>query len=241
MNKTNKKLNDKALDRVLREEAGGWGAAVDRAADRLEGGAWVSFTKEGELDFAHIMTGARQRSARPGHWMNAAACFILVFFVGLGGGIITSAEADNGIILDFPFNPFAPSTEFNFSVVSDSSVSADNTLIIKEVNLKYIPRGFKLEEKKFSSSIGYVEMTDGENNFFSFSVHPNSGKKYVDTENADVIFTEINGFDAVIISKYYDDDKYTSVLWGDGSKVYFVSGNISRKKIIKIAENAKVA
>lgn len=109
-----------------------------------------------------------------------------------------------------------------------SSYSAD------DVNLEYVPNGFKLSESRNSGGKIYLRF-ENKNLTFSLYIRQLDSTLNVDTENADAKVIKLNGKDAFITEK----GDIISIIWNSETKSFALSGNLSEEEIIKIAENIK--
>jgi len=103
-----------------------------------------------------------------------------------------------------------------------------------EISLAYIPEGFKLEKR--DANVNSVNLIfKEEDNYFVFSMDNISGKMGIDTENASVKKTMINGKEAL----YSSNNNVNILVWYDEEFSYTLSGNIEERAMVKIAENIK--
>ena len=102
------------------------------------------------------------------------------------------------------------------------------------VELKYIPQGFILTEHFSVKKQVNLIFTKQDKNF-GFGMGAMDGNPTYDTENATITEMTINGNPAVYSTK----PNVNILVWTDGENRFKISGNISQKEMIKIAENAQ--
>ncbi|MGN0612694.1 MAG: DUF4367 domain-containing protein, partial [Porcipelethomonas sp.] len=61
---------------------------------------------------------------------------------------------------------------------------------------------------------------------------------FVNTEDADIQQTEINGCEAIY---YLDNNDYNTVIWDDGRYTFMIGTNLNKNEAEKIAESVKIA
>ena len=75
-----------------------------------------------------------------------------------------------------------------------------------------------------------------EDNYFSVSVSNKDGLLNIDTENAEVESTSVNGLDAF----FSTNNRVNILVWSDNSLKFSIDGTVSKDEIMKIAENLKL-
>ena len=163
--------------------------------------------------------------------MKVAACFALVFIV-IFTGMFAGVEAFRIKFINFFFDKDAPGSEFDFNVESH------NTYDGKLVSLHYIPDGFECTYNTDDTIKGfeYLKFKNDDELWFVFTIKYTSGNHLFDTEGADIEELEINGYEAVYITRSTD----STIIWSDKENSFSISGNISKKDIFKIASNVKL-
>ncbi len=124
-----------------------------------------------------------------------------------------------------------------YSIFTPETINEDyiDKVGIDELKINYIPDGFELDKvQKGKVSMIYKYKSIERNTFhISFSdLSLGKGRKYLDTENAEIESIFIKDSEAF----YWEHDiKY--LLWQQNGVECFISGNIEKDELIKIAEN----
>ena len=84
------------------------------------------------------------------------------------------------------------------------------------------------------TSLSLFYLFESEDKYFYFETHSLDTDGTMDTENAVVEKTKVNGYDALFVSK----NLWNMLIWCDSNAAYSVTGNISREEIEKIAKDA---
>ncbi len=207
--------------------------AAREAADELGGG-----TEPAARADAPVMTPkARRKILRmierrplPLHLkiMRAAACITLIAFVGLGGTVM-SVEALREKFISYVFDKNAPDTEFFYQFDEEDTD--------EYMKLNFIPHGFKCTDYSISIDMHteYFNFVNGDD-WFDISLIGRRGTPSLDTENAELEEIEINGYDAVFISK----TTHNAIIWHDENNLFHMAGSISKETMVKIASNVSM-
>ena len=124
-------------------------------------------------------------------------------------------------------------TSTDISLVESNGESG---LAIENMEIKYIPEGFTLQETDADDSTGeiyYLLFRDDENNWFYLDVFDNSGLISVNTEGAEVEEIKIRGNDAVLSKNNINGENI--IIFNDQKYFYEVTGVISVDELINIA------
>lgn len=131
---------------------------------------------------------------------------------------------------------FEDLTQYSFS-----SSHAEKTEF-SEITFDYLPEGMtevhrEHNPKTHSQSI-YFEDAEGRRILVDIDIMSNDKQSttILDTENADVSTTDINGHEATLIEK----NEYTTLMWDDSIFIILVSGNLPSEEIIKLASEIKI-
>ena len=216
------------LDSLLSEAA--MAAANELGSEILVPDCDIEYSPKHRRAMARLLSGANKKPL-PQRVFKAAACFLLVLFVG-SAGLVVGVKAVRTKLLNFILDEGAPGTEYSYNVEPKGTYTGEL------VELVYVPAGFECTGNHINFRTGYevLDFTNGDDLWFSLSFHDASEERTVDTEGAEIEYTEISGYDAVFISK----STRNAVIWSDGENAYDVYGNISKKDILKIAANIKL-
>ena len=103
----------------------------------------------------------------------------------------------------------------------------------------YIPAGF--EETTSSIHTGYgaiIYESEKTEYVLSYSCMDFNTFLSLDTEDCMVESVSVDGYKAYLYTKYRGDLKgHTSLIWQDGSYIHLISGPITKREIIKMAES----
>ena len=163
--------------------------------------------------------------------MKVAACFALVFIV-IFTGMFAGVEAFRIKFLNFFFDKDSPGSEYSYNTNNHNSYDGEL------VSLRYIPDGFECNYSTVYVDRGfeYLEFYKEGELWFYFTVRSPIGSHEIDTEGADFDTLEINGYEALYVTK----STHNSLVWSDEENSFNIDGNISKKEIIKIASNIKL-
>jgi hypothetical protein len=191
----------------------------------------VEFSREHENAMRKIFKKERKKLffKRIQKYSKRAAVFLLVVMV-MSGIAVFSVEAWRVKVMNFVIEISQTHSEINFredSAKGDSYTS-------DEITLAYIPEGYQLEKRDVKNNrISLV--FKGEEYYFVFSMSDITGSMGIDTENASVKKTAINGQEALFSS----NNKVNILVWHDEDFSYTLSGTVVEMEMVKIAENIK--
>ena len=159
-----------------------------------------------------------------------AAMFIFVFLLA-SAITIFSVQALRIRFLNFVLEVSKIDTIISFT---DDNLQGD-FYSDDEISLDYIPEGMRLQTHDSRGNQIYLVFNNGDK-YFSFTVYNKlSGKLSLDTENAAVKKTTLNGMEAL----YSTNANVNILVWHDDERMYDITGTIEEKEIMKIAENMK--
>lgn len=116
---------------------------------------------------------------------------------------------------------------FNHSEYNVSDIS--NAKQVKSLIINYVPNGFeKVEDYGYSSVY-----RNGDKEFIVEKSMITASIGY-DTEFYDDEIIEINGVEAVY---YKSNDVNGGIIFNDGEYIFWISGNLSKEELVKIAQN----
>ena len=127
---------------------------------------------------------------------------------------IASVQAWRIRFLNFIMHISESNTELRYK----ENDTEGNSYSAEDVNLEYVPSGFKLSESRNNN--GKIQIDSTLN---------------VDTEDATAKEIKLNGKDAFLTEK----GDIISLLWNNEMNSFTLSGNLSEDEIVKIAENIK--
>ena len=218
---------NKAIDELLDEAAH---ILVEKDSGELEMPTDnISFSDEHEVKMQRLFKFERRKIAAKKFRKYAvrAACIFLALIV-FSCATIFSVSAWRVRFLNFMFNKDAPNTDYNFTDEKPAPQMDDR------LKLNYIPEGFLLKDSfngQRSITLSFIRGED----YFCVSSDELDANFNIDTENATIEKTKINGFDAIYIS----NQNANSLIWYDDDRAYILTGNISKDEIFKIAKGLK--
>ena len=116
--------------------------------------------------------------------------------------------------------------------VSDTSGVKD----VDDIKIGYIPEGFELTYSDNSTTDnGYVYEKD--NSWINIRKAEINDETNFETEHKNIEKTSINHHDAILFEN--PDSNYFGIIWNDGTFIFTVEGNISKEKLISVAESIK--
>ena len=217
-------IKDKTLDNLLYYAAQ---EASKELVDEMPAPESVEFSYEHERKMKKLFKNSKKISTKS--YLKRASAIVAVFII-ISGISIASVQAWRIRFLNFIMHITESNTELRYKEndTESSSYSAD------DVNLEYVPNGFKLSESRNSSGKIYLRF-ENKNLTFSLYIRQLDSTLNVDTENADAKVIKLNGKDAFITEK----GDIIAIIWNSETKSFALSGNLSEEEIIKIAENIK--
>lgn len=155
------------------------------------------------------------------------ACILLVAFL-ISGISMMSVGAWRTKLMNFFFNPENKNTTLHFN--KDGSTTFQNEGIL----MHYIPYGFQVAKHSVNESAAKAYFTSNDQ-YFCLSIYNIGGTLTIDTENATKEEITINDFEAVLFAA--PDHNY--IVWNTETEIFSLKGNITKKELIKIAENSQ--
>lgn len=103
----------------------------------------------------------------------------------------------------------------------------------------YLPYGFEEAAYNFISGQGNIVYESPDSPYIlSYSCMEFSTSVLLDTEDCMSESVSVNGYDALLYTKYRGDLKgHTSLIWHDERYIYLISGPVCKKEIVKMAES----
>lgn len=165
------------------------------------------------------------------------AVIILVSVLILSVTLITSVDA---IRVKF-FNLFIEEkNEYSEIIIDNDSNSGSIDTLKNDAALKncyipgYIPKGFNIENIIKQNGETIIVFKNGNSSSLVFEQSSDLNRDYmVDTENAEIETMEIQGWEAMVITK----DKIITILWDNNERLFNVYGQISKEDILKFCES----
>lgn len=222
------KTMDKIFDDIIAEAAS---IAAENLGRDLPEPEAVEFSKEHEAAMQKIFRKERKKLfyKKIPKYSKRAAVFLLAVII-MSGIAVFSVEAWRIKVMNFVIEMSQTHSEINFG---ENSTKGDS-YISDEITLGYIPEGFKLEKKDIKNNMVTL-VFKGEDEYFIFSMNKIAGSMGIDTENASVKKTTINGQEALFSSNI----NVNILVWHDEKFSYTLSGTVDEKEIVKIAEDIK--
>lgn len=168
-------------------------------------------------------------------WMTGlkrAAIFFLVVTSALGLFLTSNAEAREKLF-DWIIQDFG-----KYSIFTPEKIRTDyiEKLSINDLKINYIPEGFKLVDVKEGRSIKIFQYKNKEKQFFYVKFNKITSEDMqtrLNTEEAILKKITLKGSNG----KFWSKGNENYLIWQQNGIECFISGNISRKEIIKTAEN----
>lgn len=225
---SNNKTLDKILDDIIEEAAI---IAAENLGENMPEPEKVEFSKEHEEKMQNIFRKERNKLLfkKISKYSKRVAIFFIAFVI-VSGVTIFSVEAWRIKIMNFIIEMNQTHSEIRFS----EEITKGNAYKSNEITLGYIPEGFELERRDVN--VGGIDLIfTRKENYFVFSMDDINSKMGIDTENASVRKTTVNGREAF----YSSNDNVNILVWHDEEFVYKLSGKIEENEMVKIAENIK--
>lgn len=143
---------------------------------------------------------------------------------------IASVQAWRIRFLNFIMHISESNTELRYK----ENDTEGNSYSAEDVNLEYVPSGFKLSESRNNNGKIHLRF-ENEDLTFSLYIRQIDSTLNVDTEDATAKEIKLNGKDAFLTEK----GDIISLLWNNEMNSFTLSGNLSEDEIVKIAENIK--
>lgn len=228
----NEYVADKALDAMLEVSASDIG---DKIVERLiEGydGQKHEFSnghKEKMQEFFERERKDKTKIRRKVYFKRIAVSFIAV--IAISNIAISNVSAWRVRFMNFITETTQHYTNFKFN---DDNLNKDSYKF-DDVTLRYIPKGFLLENNKKTGNNITIRFNKTDE-YFDLRTKDIKGSLSIDTEDAYVKELIIKGRKA-----FYSENDYINILvWNDGEIMYILTGNIEENELIKIAENIHI-
>lgn len=181
-----------------------------------------------EKNTPHIlkMMGQQAKRGRRTHFRSgygirifkAAAFMILMMNMAL-----TIAAASNGYVRAKVIQFL---TEINESYMEMGFVECEDAVNLPEswqasFYPTYIPKGYELLVSNANDAISEAEYVDDQGNRLTIRVCGTTAFGRLNTENAEIVQTEVGGIPAILLRQPYDE---THMLWANGDHSFFVGG-----------------
>lgn len=146
---------------------------------------------------------------------------------------LMTVEAYREKVIEVITQVFHEFTDYRFA-----SSSPDGTL--PTVTFGYIPEGMKQTECEIDDTLGYFIYEADDGTYFELRQHlvtPESNyRKRVDTEDAEINRFDINGDEAVSMTKYGE----TTIIWSNQNTVYTLYSNMELSELQEIARQLEI-
>lgn len=162
------------------------------------------------------------------------AAVVFLCIIALGACIMMTSLTVRAAVKNVIVEWFDKYTHFSFVATDTGSGDFEN---VEDVEIGYVPDGYELINTDESSiSITYVYSSN--NADFLIDIFENEASElFPDNERSKYSIIQINGHESWII---YDEENISGTLILIGSKVSVsISGSLSKKELIKIAECIK--
>lgn len=164
-----------------------------------------------------------------------AAIFLLTFIM-VSATLILTVEAFRIKVFNFVIETNDRYTDL--SIVENNRDDVNNDLVVWEdlYYPEYIPKDYSVYDYIDTEAYKEVHFIKGDN-VLSLYLHDGTEEfiSYIDTEGVDISYININGHEAVYISKAGN----ITIAWNEGSTLIKVIGSESREEMIKISKSIK--
>lgn len=125
----------------------------------------------------------------------------------------------------------------NFDIFSRYQLTESNDNSVNgEIIVGYIPEGYKLADKQFSSKISFIEYINS--NGITIKIIKSSSITEVDFDTENVTIENII-YNEIEYTYYVNVNDCGYLVWNKNDYVYQTYGMIPREELLKIAENTK--
>lgn len=222
---------DKALEAMLQASASDMEDKV--VEDLLEGydGENHEFSEKHKNDMQSLLRSERKRriyNSAKTYGKRVAIIFVLV--IAISTVTVVSVSAWRIKVMNF----ITEMTKQDTNITIDQDGLESNTYTNNEITFNYIPKGFIIEKSEYREEHIYLEFKN-DNEYFNFRTMNIGDSLSIDTEDAHVKEFTMGGRRAL----YSENDNISILVWHDEELMYVLTGNISEKELIKIAENIK--
>ena len=227
-NNIDNKIMDKILDEIIDEAAS---IAAEDLGKNMPEPETVVFSKEHEEAMRKLFRKERNKLffKKVSKYSKRAAVFLLAVIV-MSGIAVFSVEAWRVRVMNF----FIEMSETHSDIRFGGNSAKSDSYTSDEITLGYIPKGFRLEKRDVKGSMVSLAFK-GEKDYFVFSKSDITSRIRIDTENASVKKTKINGQEAL-----FSSNKNINILvWHDEESSFTLTGTVEEKEMVEIAENIK--
>lgn len=217
-------LKDKTLDNLLYYAAQ---EASKELVNEMPEPERVEFSDEHKKKMEKLFK--KQKRVPIKSYLRRISAIVAVLIV-LSGISIASVQAWRIRFLNFVMHINESNPELRYK----ENDTEGNFYSAEDVNLEYVPGGFKLSESRNNNGKIYLRFENGDLTF-SLYIRQIDSTLNVDTENAGAKVIKLNGKDAFLTEK----GDIISLLWNNDMHSFALSGNLSENEIVKIAENIK--
>ena len=224
-NNIDNKIMDKILDDIIDEAAS---IAAEDLGKNMPEPETVVFSKEHEEAMRKLFRKERNKLffKKVSKYSKRAAVFLLAVIV-ISGITVFSVEAWRVRVMNF----FIEMSETHSDIKFGENSAKSDSYTSDEITLGYIPKGFRLEKRDAKGSMVSLAFK-GEEDYFVFSMIDITGSIGIDTENASVKKTEINGQEAL-----FSSNKNINILvWHSENFSYRLSGTVEEDEYTKYFE-----
>ena len=158
-----------------------------------------------------------------------AAAVALLVAAGVILAAVLSVEASRVKLVEW-FKKVAE--EYTMLQFEPKEQNTDNEFVIKLP--EYVPEGYQLDNQ-IKTEIGYryFYRTDGGMEIMYRQGRITAGGILLDTEDAKTSTVRIGEWEAMLVEK----NGYAQLVWNDDQYLYFLSGNIDTKELLKMARS----
>ncbi len=154
------------------------------------------------------------------------AAVLILLMVGMGSAFATVRMIQKGLLkLDVQYRQ--ERTSYGLTLSEETFQVPDGWKGV--FYPAYIPDGFVLVDDSFMEA----EYQNDDQDSLSFSEYEYGTRVSLDTENASVLATKVNGADATLIEK----DGWSAVVWSANNRLFVVEMDGSAEEVMKMAES----
>lgn len=167
--------------------------------------------------------------------LKTSAAVILIAATVLFSSLMT-VEAYRDKLIAVITQVFEDLTEYRFSSNSDAPGAQD-------VTFGYIPEGMKETSHEINLEFGYIEVIhEGKSGeYIDLNIYLSDSNTestmFLDTEDAQVTYRQIQGEKATCVSK----PPMATIMWVKGNSIFCLSGNLSMSETLRIAEELHIS
>ena len=125
----------------------------------------------------------------------------------------------------------------NFDIFSRYKLTeANDNSVNGEITVGYIPKGFELADKQFSSKISFIDYINSNGTKIKISKSSSIANIEFDTETGTLEDLTING---KTYTYFIDKNNFSYLVWNKNDYIYQIHSSISKDELLKIAETVK--